>query len=90
MKMITELLENLANNKEVSLKVKVFPGASCDELKGETADGHLKVNITATAEDNKANIALIKFLAKKLGVRRYQLTIINGQKDRFKTIKISR
>ncbi len=86
----SRLIERLANNKEVIFKVKVLPNAGKDEIKGETADGCLKVNLTATAIDNKANISLIKFLAQELGIRRYQVEIIKGQSDHFKTIKISR
>lgn len=90
MKLIAEILENFANNKEVTFKVKVFPKAGREAIAGKTTDGYLKVNLNVIPENNQANIALLKFLAKELGLRRYQLRIISGQKDRIKTIKASR
>ena len=88
--MLSKFREDLANNKELFLKVKVFPNAGQNELKGVMADGTLKIGVTAQPEDNKANIALIKFLADELGVRRYQLEIVSGVSDRFKIIKVGR
>ncbi len=88
--MLSKFREDLANNKELFLKVKVFPNSGSNELKGEMADGTLKIGVVAQAEDNKANIALIKFLADELGVRRYQLQIVSGASDRFKVIKVGR
>ncbi len=88
--MLSKFKEDLANNKELLLKVKVFPNSSSNEIKGTMADGTIKVGITASPEDNKANIALIKFLADELDVRRYQLQIISGATDRLKVIKVGR
>ncbi|MFA6513848.1 MAG: DUF167 domain-containing protein [Patescibacteria group bacterium] len=88
--MLSKFREDLANNKELFLKVKVFPNAPHNELKGQMVDGTLKIGVSAQAEDNKANIALIKFLADELGVRRYQLEIVSGASDRFKVIKVGR
>ncbi|HZJ40947.1 MAG TPA: DUF167 domain-containing protein [Candidatus Saccharimonadales bacterium] len=88
--MLNEFRENLANNKELLLKVKVFPLASRNEIKGKMVDGTIKIGINAPAEDNKANKALIKYLADELGVRRYQVEIISGALDRFKVIRVGR
>ena len=88
--MLSKFREDLANNKELFLKVKVFPNAGRNELKGIMTDGTLKISLLAQPENNKANIALIKFLADELGVRRYQLEIISGASDRFKVIKVGR
>jgi hypothetical protein len=88
--MLSEFKENLANNKELLLKVKVFPLSSRNEVKGKMPDGTIKIGITAPAEDNKANKALIKYLADELGVRRYQVEIVSGALDRFKTIRVGR
>jgi hypothetical protein len=88
--MLSEFKENLANNKELLLKVKVFPLSPRNEVKGKMPDGTIKIAIAAPAEDNKANKALIKYLADELGVRRYQVEIVSGALDRFKTIRVGR
>jgi len=88
--MLEKIKENLANNKELILKVKIFPSASQNEIKGKMADGTIKIGITAPAEDNKANKALIKLLANELDVRRYQVEIVSGASDRIKIIKVGR
>lgn len=88
MEMLPDLLEKLANNKEIVLKVKVFPGASQNLVKGETVDGLLKINISAPPEGGKANLEVIKFLAKTFKIKKYQVEIISGQTDRRKTVRL--
>jgi uncharacterized protein (TIGR00251 family) len=90
MKLITEILENFANNREIIFKVKVFPKSGREAIGGQTADKCLKIYLNTLPENNQANLALIKFLANELNLRRYQITILSGQKDSIKTIKISR
>ena len=87
---LEHLRQKLANNKEVIFKIRVWPNAGNDEVRGEGADGSLKIGIAAPPTDNKANLALQKFLAQKLGLRRYQVEIIKGHTEKIKTIKISR
>lgn len=82
------LLEKLANNKEIFLKVKVFPGAGQNLLKGETADGWLKIAIAAPPEHGKANLELIRFLASVFNIKKYQIEIINGQTDSRKNLRL--
>jgi uncharacterized protein len=89
MKILDNLLKKIANNKEVFFQIKAFPGAKNNSLK-QGNSGILEVRISSAPEDNKANRAIIKFLAVQLGLRRYQVEIVKGQSDRFKTIKISR
>ena len=51
-------------------------------------DGWLKVKVTAPPTDAKANDALIKFLAKQLGVAPSKLSIIRGHKSRNKAVLV--
>ncbi len=88
MEILTVLLEKLANNKEIILKVKVFPGAGQNLVKGETADGWLKIDISAQPDDGKANLELVKFLAKTFKIKKYQVEIISGQTDRRKNVRL--
>jgi len=84
------LLKNFANNKEIIFKVKVSAGADKNDITGQDETGRFKVGIKAQAQDNGANLELIKFLAIKLGLRRYQINILSGLSSNYKTIKISR
>jgi uncharacterized protein (TIGR00251 family) len=73
------------------LRVKVIPKARSQRIKKETgADGTVlyKIYVTAAPEDGKANEAVIKLLAKALGVSKSSLTIVHGHTSRDKTIKI--
>ncbi len=88
--MLEKLIENLANNKEVYFNVKVIPGSPKTEIREEMADGTIKIAIAAQAEKGEANQVMINFIAKALGVRKYQVKIISGLTDKNKLVKVSR
>jgi uncharacterized protein (TIGR00251 family) len=71
----------------------VIPKASRNEIVGwvDTADGGkaLKIKVTATPEDGKANAAILKFLAKEWGISPSQLEITAGHTGRHKRLKIT-
>lgn len=71
----------------VLLPVRVAPRASRQRVLGEH-DGALKVGLTAPPVEGAANAALIKLLAKTLGVGRSALTITAGAQSRSKTVRI--
>jgi len=86
--MLGQYIKNLADNKEIYLRVKVLAGAGKTEFIEEMADGTLKIAVAAVPEKGKANLALIKYLAKELGVDKNNLKIISGAGERLKLIKI--
>lgn len=90
MSAIKQILEEFSSLEELVIKIKVNPKAKKNEISSEIVGARLKVSLVAAPENNKANEALLKFLAKKLGLRRYQVEIIAGHKDRLKTIKLRR
>jgi len=69
------------------LLVWVSPGAKRDETLG-TADGRLKVKLKAPAVDNKANEALLAYMARLLGAPRSALELSAGQTSRRKTLRL--
>ena len=75
------------------ITLKVTPNASENAIltppEGSLPD-QLLVRVTATAEDGKANAAVLKMLSKALGVPKSSLTIVRGMKTRVKTVQISR
>lgn len=82
-----EALELSQQDGAVRLRVRVCPRASRERLLG-THDGALKVGLTAPPVQGAANAALVKLLAKKLGVARSALTISAGSQGRNKTLRI--
>ncbi|MCD6326846.1 YggU family protein [bacterium] len=71
----------------VTMKVRVQPGASRNEISSEP-DGGIKLRITARAVDGGANQELIKFLSKTLKVSKSSIEITRGAKARTKWIAI--
>ncbi len=72
---------------DLLLRIKVQPKASTDafcEVLGE----HLKIRITAPPVDGKANLHLIKFIAKQFKKNKSEVKLISGETHREKRIKI--
>lgn len=76
------------NKTRIKIKVRVIPRAKINEISGLMEDGVLKVRLTAPPVDGKANKALIKLLAKALGVSASQISISSGEHSRNKSVFI--
>ncbi len=74
--------------RDIILKVYLQPKSSKNEIVGPYRDG-IKVKVTAAPVEGKANEALIRFLAKELGVPPSCIEIIRGEHSREKALKIS-
>jgi len=70
------------------LTLHVQPKARASGLAGPHGDA-LKVRIAAPAVDDKANTALIEFIAQRLGVRRSSVTIRHGATGRRKIVEVA-
>jgi uncharacterized protein YggU (UPF0235/DUF167 family) len=75
-----------------TIAIRLTPKASADRV-GEvrmSAAGEevLTVYVTAVPEDNKANEAMIRLLAKHFGMPPSRLSIIRGQTNRHKLVRI--
>ena len=68
---------------------KIVPGSSGQTRLCGLLDGMLKVKVSAPPEKGKANECLLKFLAKKLGVKKSAVSIISGQTSPVKHVKVS-
>src|SRR5829696_1593622 len=71
----------------VLLSVKLQPRASANEI-GEEVGGELRIRVTAPPVDAAANEALIRLLAKSLGVARNRVELVRGQTSRHKLVKV--
>ena len=69
------------------VKVKIVPNSSKNELIKE--DEFIKVKITAQPIENKANKALIEYLAKLLKMPKSSITIVKGESSKDKTLLFS-
>jgi uncharacterized protein (TIGR00251 family) len=84
--MFPEISENIASGT-VSFRVRVQPRASKDEIAGVT-NGALKIRLQAPAVENRANEALVEFLAHLLKTPKSAVRILAGDRSRVKRIEI--
>jgi len=68
------------------IEVRVITNAKKKELKFE--GDSLKVKITALPKAGRANTALIEYLADFFGVKRSEVKIIKGEKEKRKLISL--
>jgi uncharacterized protein YggU (UPF0235/DUF167 family) len=79
-----DLQHLIKSGAEITLRVT--PKASRNAV--ELRDGVLRVYVTCVPEDGKANAAVQKLLAKKLGIAKSRLVLIRGQTARDKVFRI--
>jgi uncharacterized protein (TIGR00251 family) len=70
-----------------SLFVHAQPGAKRTEVAGLHGDA-LKIRVAAPALEDRANDALVEFIAKKLGVAKRDVELVGGAKSREKRFEI--
>ena len=84
--MFPEISENIAA-RTVSFPVRVQPRASKDEIAG-VHGGALKIRLQAPAVENRANEALVEFLAHLLKTPKSAVRILAGERSRTKRVEI--
>jgi hypothetical protein len=72
----------------VSFSVRVQPRASRDEIVGEYQDA-LKIRLTASPVDDRANEALCRLLATRLKVPLSAVRITSGAHSRTKRVELA-
>lgn len=81
---MTELSHLAKSGAEIALRVT--PKASRNQI--VAAEEGLRAYVTVVPEDGKANEAVVKLLAKALGVAKSRLTLIRGQTSRDKVFRL--
>ena len=71
----------------VVFSVRVQPRASKNEVAGELG-GALKIRLQAPAVENRANEALVEFLAHLLKTPKAAVRILSGDRSRTKRLEI--
>lgn len=70
-----------------TLRVLVHPGAKKNQVIGPFGE-RIKLKIAAPSVDNKANIALIQYLAELAGVSPSRVEIVHGMHARQKSLRL--
>ncbi len=71
-----------------ALTLRITPRARKTEFAGVLEDGILRVRVAAPPVEGKANVALLAFLAKVLGVRKNRIEIIAGVRGLDKIVSV--
>jgi uncharacterized protein YggU (UPF0235/DUF167 family) len=69
-----------------TITLRVTPKAARNRIVAE--EGVLRVYVTTVPEDGKANAAVLKLLAKALGVPKSRLTLLRGHTSRDKVFQV--
>ena len=70
------------------INVRVQPRASRNEIAASDPDGTMRIRVTAHPAGGEANEAVVKLLARHLGVPKSALTIVRGATTRDKVIDV--
>ncbi len=81
------MLEVQEREGAVIFSLRVQPRASKDEIAGELG-GALKVRLRAPAVEDRANEALVEFLADLLKRPKSAVRILSGERSRTKRVEI--
>ena len=76
-----------ASDGTLELSVHAQPGAKRTEVAGLHGDA-LKIRVAAPALEDRANEALVEFLAERLGVARREVRLVSGAHSRRKRFRI--
>jgi uncharacterized protein (TIGR00251 family) len=83
MREITEISGDL-----LRFRIRLTPRAFRAEVVGWLESGELKVLVTSAPVEEAANLELIRFLAKILGIRKADIRIISGAHSRVKQMEV--
>lgn len=72
---------------EIRFRVRLTPRAGLDHVDGVDG-GELRCRVAASPVDGAANEALVRLLARELGVARSSVRIVGGVASRHKTVAI--
>lgn len=78
---------DVLDDGSAGLALYVQPGAARPALVG-WHDGALKVRVSAPAEGGRANAAVVRLVARALGVRRRDVELIGGAASRHKRVRL--
>lgn len=78
----------MAYSNPMRLAVRVTPRASRDAVAGFDQDGTLLLRVSAAPADGEANAAVVKLLAKTLGIPSRDVVMVSGGTSRMKLFEV--
>jgi uncharacterized protein (TIGR00251 family) len=72
---------------EATIAVRTQPRAGRNEIVG-VRDGLLVARVSAPAREGRANRALCRLIARRVGVAPSRVTVVRGQRSRDKLIRV--
>lgn len=72
-----------------TIKVKITPCSSKNEIAEEMSDGTIKIRLKAPPVDGEANEELIKFLSKEWKIPKSNIEIKSGKTSKNKVLIIN-
>ncbi|WP_370193412.1 MULTISPECIES: DUF167 family protein [Aurantimonas] len=77
----------------VLVDLRLTPKSVADRIEGSVTDAagraFLKARVRAVPEDGEANAALLKLLARTIGVPKSAVTLVAGHTSRLKTLRLT-
>ena len=74
--------------RSTRLRLRVSPGARSNAIVGRHREGW-KVRVTATPEGGKANDAVLRLLAERVGLPQVNLKLVSGPSSRDKIVELT-
>lgn len=71
-----------------TVSVRVVPRSSKEGVAG-CEGGVVRIRLNAPPVEGKANEALVRFLAKELGVPKGRITLVAGERGRSKIVRVA-
>ncbi len=75
------------SERRAELAIRVIPRSSREGIDGER-DGRTLVRVNAPPVDGRANAAVVRVLAKALGVPKGRVRVIRGERSRDKVVAV--
>ncbi len=79
-------LKVLNTNSGLRFKVSVIPNSSCSKIV-EITEEFIKIKLNSPPIEGKANKEVISILSKTLKIPKGSISIVNGDKNKLKTIE---
>ena len=76
-----------ARPEDEALEVRVTPRARRNEVVG-VREGVVQLRVTAVAEKGRANAAVRRLIAARLGVPISEVTLLRGERSRVKVLRV--
>ncbi len=77
----------IPRGNDLEIRVKAVPGARCDAIVGALGE-RLKIRVSAPPEEGKANAAIVRLLAKTLGVHEREVELVSGAGNPLKIFAV--